>query len=220
MTQVPGKRSRVFILHSQELVRIGLRALLESTTEFSVVGEARSREEALPLIMELKPDIAVLDLRVQIGQASPTANELLAGLADTRVLFLAERLDDSILLSAIATGGHGYVLQEAGIATFLHALRTVNQGQPYLDPGMTHYAFAYLRKLANRKPQQGECDLLSPQEQRLLPLIAQGKTNKEIARELGLSDKTVKNYLANVYAKLRVARRSQAAAFYMTRFRN
>lgn len=215
MNQQQGKAAHVFIVNPQELVRVGIRTLLESVTDFVVVGEAGSRQDALPLILQLKPDIVMLDLRVQDGKGIDTAKDLLSRLPSTRVLFLADTLDDTILLSAVATGAHGYVLQDAGTDTLLHALRTVTKGQSYLDPGMTRHTFAYLRKLADREPERGR-NLLSPQEQRLLPLIAQGKTNKEIAAELGLSDKTVKNYLANVYTKLHLTRRSQAAAFYLT----
>ena len=215
MNHIPGKTAHVFIVNPQELVRVGIRTLLESVTDFTVVGEASQRPEALPLILQLKPDIVMLDLRMQGGKGIETAKELLSQLPSTRVLFLADTLDDTILLSAVATGAHGYVLQDAGTDTLLHALRTITKGQSYLDPGMTRHTFAYLRKLADREPERGR-QLLSPQEQRLLPLIAQGKTNKEIAAALGLSDKTVKNYLANVYTKLHLTRRSQAAAFYLT----
>lgn len=215
MNQAQAKRTHVFIVNPQELVRVGIRTLLEAVIDFTVVGEAGSRQEALPLIFQLKPDIVMLDLRAQDGKGIETAKDLLSRLPATRILFLADTLDDAILLSAVATGAHGYVLQDAGTDTLLHALRTVTKGQSYLDPGMTRHTFAYLRKLADREPERGR-HLLSPQERRLLPLIAQGKTNKEIAAELGLSDKTVKNYLANVYTKLHLTRRSQAAAFYLT----
>ncbi len=215
MNQNQGKLSRVFIVNPQELVRVGIRTLLESVTDFTVIGEASLRQDAVPLILQLKPDLVMLDLRVQDGASIDTAKEILAKLPTTRILFLTDTLDDTVLLSAVATGAHGYVLQDAGTETLLHALRTVSKGQSYLDPGMTRHTFAYLRKLADREPERGR-HLLSPQEQRLLPLIAQGKTNKEIAAELGLSDKTVKNYLANVYTKLHLTRRSQAAAFYLT----
>ena len=215
MNQVPVKKSHVFIVNPQELVRVGIRTLLESDADFYVLGEAGSRKEALSLIFELKPDIVILDLREQKRETVETAKEVLVRLPETRVLFLAESLDDTILLSAVGTGAHGYVLQGAGADTLLHALRTVSKGELYLDPGMIRHTFAYLRKLGNREPEGGG-RLLSPQERRLLPLIAQGKTNKEIAAQLGLSEKTVKNYLANVYTKLRLTRRSQAAAFYLT----
>jgi two-component system, NarL family, response regulator DevR len=215
MNHVPAKRAHVFIVNAHELVRVGIRTLLASANDFSVIGEANSKQDALPLIYQLKPDIVTIGLRVQDGEAIDAARDLMARLPEMRVLFLADNLDDTILLCAVATGAHGYVLQEATADTMLRALRTVNEGQSYLDPGMTRHTFAYLRNLASREPGPGH-HLLSPQEQRLLPLIAQGKTNKEIGADLGLSDKTVKNYLANVYAKLRLTRRSQAAAFYLT----
>jgi len=214
MNKPQNKTIHVFVVNPQELVRVGIRTLLNSVADFTVVGEATSRTDALPLILQLKPDVVMLDLRAQDGKGIETAKDILSALPATRLLFLADNLNDTILLSAVATGAHGYVLQDAGIETLLHALRTITQGQSYLDPGVTRHTFAYLRKLADREPERGR-HLLSPQEQRLLPLIAQGKTNKEIAAELGLSDKTVKNYLANVYTKLHLTRRSQAAAFYL-----
>ena len=214
MNELQNTPARVFIINPQELVRVGMRTLLNSVPDFMVVGEASSKEEALPLVLHHIPDIVVLDLRVQDGTGIETAKEILAHLSETRVLFLADALTDSTLLSAVATGAHGYVLQEAGAETLMHAMRSLTKGQSYLDPGVTRHTFAYLRKVADREPERGR-HLLSPQERRLLPLIAQGITNKEIAAELGLSDKTVKNYLANVYSKLHLNRRSQAAAFYL-----
>ncbi len=214
MNESPNTSTRVFIINPQELVRVGMRTLLNSMPDFTVVGEAPSRSEALPMLLQHTPDIVIVDLRVQDGTGIETAKEILTHLPATRLLFLADTLNDSILLSAISTGAHGYVLQDAGSETLMHAMRSITKGQAYLDPGVTRHTFAYLRKVADREPERGR-HLLSPQERRLLPLIAQGKTNKEIAAELGLSDKTVKNYLANVYSKLHLTRRSQAAAFYL-----
>lgn len=214
MNESPNTATRVFIINPQELVRVGMRTLLNSMPDFTVVGEAPSRSEALPMLLQHTPDIVIVDLRVQDGTGIETAKEILTHLPATRLLFLADTLNDSILLSAISTGAHGYVLQDAGSETLMHAMRSITKGQAYLDPGVTRHTFAYLRKVADREPERGR-HLLSPQERRLLPLIAQGKTNKEIAAELGLSDKTVKNYLANVYSKLHLSRRSQAAAFYL-----
>ncbi len=214
MNESPNTSTRVFIINPQELVRVGMRTLLNTMQDFTVVGEAPSRSEALPLLLQHTPDIVIVDLRVQDGTGIETAKEILTHLPATRLLFLADTLNDSILLSAISTGAHGYVLQDAGSETLMHAMRSITKGQAYLDPGVTRHTFAYLRKVADREPERGR-HLLSPQERRLLPLIAQGKTNKEIAAELGLSDKTVKNYLANVYSKLHLTRRSQAAAFYL-----
>ena len=212
--QISGKKCEVFIVHSQELVRLGFRALFKSDAGFEILGEASSSQDALPIIVKLRPDIVILDLRAQDDSAIYAAKEVLARVPSTRVVFLVDTLDETILVSAVATGAHAYLLKEARTDTLLHALGTVRTGQSFLDSGMTRHTFAYLRKLAARGSSKGR-HLLSSQEQRLLPLIAQGKTNKEIAAELGLSDKTVKNYLANVFTKLRLTRRSQAAAFYL-----
>lgn len=207
------KQVRVYIVDPHEIVRVGLRTLLDPDPEFKVVGEATSKQEALINIPRLKPEIVILELRLQDGSGMDAARELLTVFAKLRIVFLSNSLEDETLLAAVASGAHGYVLRDAGAETVLQALRTVARGQSFLDPRVTHHTFAYLRKLANRTPDTIRLPL-SPQEQRLLPLIAQGKTNKEIAAELGLSDKTVKNYLANVYNKLHITRRSQAAAFY------
>jgi DNA-binding NarL/FixJ family response regulator len=207
------KQVRIYIVDPHEIVRVGLRTLLDADPEFKVVGEAASKQEALINIFRFKPDIVILDLRLQDGSGMDAARELLNACATLRIVFLSNSLEDETLLAAVASGADGYVLRDAEAETVLHALRTVAQGQSYLDPRVTHHTFAYLRKLADRTPDTIRLPL-SPQEQRLLPLIAQGKTNKEIATELGLSDKTVKNYLASVYNKLHITRRSQAAAFY------
>ena len=214
MNETSYTPTRVFIINPQELVRVGMRTLLNSVPDFTVVGEASTQSDALPLVLQQNPDIVIVYLRVQDGTGIETAREILTHLPGTRLLFLPDTVNNTIKQSTVSTGAHGYVLQDAGSETLMHALRSITKGQAYLDPGVTRHTFAYLRKVADREPERGR-HLLSPQERRLLPLIAQGKTNKEIAAELGLSDKTVKNYLANVYSKLHLTRRSQAAAFYL-----
>ncbi|HEX2056049.1 MAG TPA: response regulator transcription factor [Nitrospiraceae bacterium] len=217
MTKQSSKPIHVYIVDPHEIVRVGLRALLDSDPEFTVVGEATSKQQALANLVRLKPEIVILDVRLEDGSGIEAAHELLALYDKTRILFLSNSLEDQTLLSAVASGAHGYVLRDAGTETLLQALRTVARGHAYLDPRVTHHTFAYLRRIAGRTVERNSPPL-SPQEQRLLPLVAQGKTNKEIAAELGLSDKTVKNYLANVYNKLHITRRSQAAAFYSKHF--
>jgi DNA-binding NarL/FixJ family response regulator len=217
MTKQSSKPVQVYIVDPHEIVRVGLRTLLDSEPEFAVVGEATSKQQAMANLVRLKPDIVILDVRLEDGSGIDAAQDLL-GLCETiRILFLSNSLEDQTLLSAVASGAHGYVLRDTGTDTLLQALRTVARGHAYLDPRVTHHTFAYLRKIAGRALERNSPPL-SPQEQRLLPLVAQGKTNKEIAAELGLSDKTVKNYLANVYNKLHITRRSQAAAFYSKHF--
>ena len=185
--------------------------------DFTVVGESTSKQQAMANIFQLKPDIVILDVRLEDGSGIDAAREFLTLCDQTRILFLSNSLEGQTLLAAVASGAHGYVLRDADTETLLQALRTIARGHFFLDSRVTHHTFAYLRKLANRTPDITRLPL-SPQEQRLLPLIAQGKTNKEIAAELGLSDKTVKNYLANVYNKLHITRRSQAAAFLFQTF--
>ena len=217
MTKQSSKPVQVYIVDPHEIVRVGLRALLESDPEFTVVGEATSKQQAMANVGRLKPDIVILDIRLEDGSGIEAAQDLL-GLHDRmRILFLSNSLEDQTLLAAVGSGAHGYVLRDTGTETLLQALRTVARGNAYLDPRVTHHTFAYLRRIAEQ-PAERNRPPLSPQEQRLLPLVAQGKTNKEIAAELGLSDKTVKNYLANVYNKLHITRRSQAAAFYSKHF--
>lgn len=207
----------VYIVDPHEIVRVGLRTLLDSDSEFKVVGEATSKQQATANLAKLKPDIVILDVRLEDGSGIEAAHELLQLYDKIRILFLSNSLEDQTLLAAVASGAHGYVLRDTGTENLLQALRTVARGHAYLDPRVTHHTFAYLRRIAGRASEHNRPPL-SPQEQRLLPLVAQGKTNKEIAAELGLSDKTVKNYLANVYNKLHITRRSQAAAFYSKHF--
>jgi DNA-binding NarL/FixJ family response regulator len=217
MNKPQAKPAQVYIINPQELVRVGLRALLDPEPDYAIVGESTSKADAVSAIKRLQPDIIILDLRLEDGSGIEAAKDILAQVPKARLLFLSDSLDDETLLSAVATGAQGYVLRDAGADTLLQALRTITRGQSFLDPRVTHHTFAYLRRLATRTPDRTKLPL-SPQEQRLLPLVAQGKTNKEIAAELGLSDKTVKNYLANVYTKLHITRRSQAAAFYSKHF--
>lgn len=217
MTKQSSKPVHVYIVDPHEIVRVGLRTLLDSDPEFTVVGEATSKQQAMANLVRLKPDIVILDIRLEDGSGIEAAQDLINLYGKIRILFLSNSLEDQTLLAAVASGAHGYVLRDAGTETLLHALRTVARGNAYLDPRVTHHTFAYLRRIAAR-PSERNRPPLSPQEQRLLPLVAQGKTNKEIAAELGLSDKTVKNYLANVYNKLHITRRSQAAAFYSKHF--
>jgi two-component system, NarL family, response regulator DevR len=217
MAKQSPKPAHVYIVDPHEIVRVGLRTLLDPDPDFKVVGEATSKQQAMANISRLKPDIVILDVRLEDGSGIDAARDFLTLCDQIRILFLSNSLEDQTLLAAVASGAHGYVLRDAGTETLLQALRTIARGHFFLDSRVTHHTFAYLRKLANRTPDITRLPL-SPQEQRLLPLIAQGKTNKEIAAELGLSDKTVKNYLANVYNKLHITRRSQAAAFYSKHF--
>ncbi len=218
MSQLKSKLVRLLIVDDHEVVRIGLNAVLSLTPGMKVVGQATNKEDAKKLARRLKPDVVLLDIRLPDGSGVEAAREMLATCPDTRVLFLTSFADDHTVLEATLSGAQGYVLKDIASDTLVRAIKTVASGQALLDPRLTQHTLHWL-KHGCPSPGQAKRPLLSPQEQRLLPLVAQGFTNKEIAEQLHLSEKTVKNYLANIYSKLQIGRRSQVAAFYAGSFK-
>jgi len=218
MSATKTKPVRLLIVDDHEVVRIGLGAVLELTPGIKVVGQASKGEEARKLSLRLKPDVVLLDIRLPDGSGVEVARDILSGCPNTRVLFLTSFADDHTVLEAILSGAQGYVLKDIASDALIRAIKTVASGQPLLDARLTKYTL-HLIKNASVQPGQSKRPLLSPQEQRLLPLVADGLTNKEIAGQLNLSEKTVKNYLANIYSKLQIGRRSQVAAFYAGSFK-
>jgi DNA-binding NarL/FixJ family response regulator len=218
MSARPSKPIRLLIVDDHEVVRIGLGAVLDLTPGIKVVGHAGRKDEARQLSIRLKPDIVLLDIRLPDGSGVEAARDILAACPDTRVLFLTSFADDHTVLEAILSGAQGYVLKDIASEALVKAIKTVASGQPLMDPRLTKYT---LQLMKNGPVQSGPSKrpLLSPQEQRLLPLVAEGLTNKEIATQLNLSEKTIKNYLANIYSKLQIGRRSQVAAFYAGSFK-
>jgi two-component system, NarL family, response regulator DevR len=208
------KTLSLLIVDDHEIVRIGLRTVLNLVSGMQVVGECATGAEAVTEAVRLKPDIVLLDIRLSDRSGVEVCRSILAECPDTRVLFLTSYADDETILSAVVSGAQGYVLKDASTSILIEALRTIGSGQSLLDPKVTTQALSILRARysgdSKTKPYS-----LSPQEERVLKLVADGKTNKEIAAVMGLSDKTVKNYLANVYDKLHVTRRSQATAVYL-----
>jgi two-component system, NarL family, response regulator DevR len=209
---------RLVIVDDHEVVRIGLCAVLNLTPGMKVVGKGTRMEEAKKLCLRLKPDLVLLDIRLPDGSGVDAAREILAKCPKTRVLFLTSFADDHTVLEAILAGAHGYILKDIASQALIRAIRTVAAGQALIDPRLTKHTLEWLKNMYN-EPGQSKRPLLSPQEQRLLPLVAKGLTNKEIAQDLCLSEKTVKNYLANIYSKLNIGRRSQIAAFYAGSFK-
>ncbi|HEY6083833.1 MAG TPA: response regulator transcription factor [Nitrospira sp.] len=218
MTVSRPKTIRLLIVDDHEVVRIGLGAVLDLTPGMKVVGQASRKDEAKQLSLRLKPDVVLLDIRLPDGSGVEAARDILAACPETRVLFLTSFADDHTVLEAILSGAQGYVLKDIASEALVKAIKTVASGQPLMDPRLTKYT---LHLIKNGSIQTGSTKrpLLSPQEQRLLPLVAEGLTNKEIATQLRLSEKTVKNYLANIYSKLQIGRRSQVAAFYAGSFK-
>lgn len=219
MTATRTAPIRLLIVDDHEVVRIGLGAVLDLTPGLKVVGQASRKDEAKQLSLRLKPDLVLLDIRLPDGSGVEVARDILAACPNTRVLFLTSFADDHTVLEAILSGGQGYVLKDIASDALVKAIKTVASGQPLMDPRLTKYTL-HLIKYGPAQPGSSKRTLLSPQEQRLLPLVAEGLTNKEIAVQLNLSEKTVKNYLANIYSKLQIGRRSQVAAFYAGSFKN
>jgi DNA-binding NarL/FixJ family response regulator len=180
------------------------------------MGEADTMANAVRQAQRLKPDVILMDVRLPDGSGVDACREILAARPDTRVIFLTSYAADDSVLAAVLAGAHGYVLKEVDAAALIRAIRTVAEGQSILDPSVTERALRWIRGLRNGLQTPGT-EQISAQEERVLALVAEGKTNKEIATVLGLSDKTVKNYLANVFQKLRITRRAQAAAFFIKR---
>ncbi|MEK6785641.1 MAG: response regulator transcription factor [Nitrospirota bacterium] len=207
---------RVLLVDDHEVIRVGLRTVLGQTQGIAVVGEAGTMAEAAQQAQRLKPDVILMDVRLPDGSGIDACREILGALPGTRVIFLTSYAEDDSVLAAVLAGAHGYVLKEIDSPTLLEAIRTVAKGQSILDSHVTERALRWLRGLHDLPATSGT-DQLSSQEERVVALVAEGKTNKEIAAALGLSDKTVKNYLANVFQKLRITRRAQAAAFFVKR---
>ena len=204
---------RIVLIDDSRMARLGLREQLNRTAEFRLVGEAASMTEGLELIEKLTPDLVLLDISLPDGSGVHACSRLVAGRPDTRVLILSVYDDPAVIREAIAAGAQGYVLKDTPVAMWRKALRRAAGSGVVLGPQLIGLVLMEVREMANGLTTACMGDL-SPQERRLLPLVAEGRTNKEIAVALSLSDKTVKNYISNMYSKLGVTRRSQVATLY------
>lgn len=213
MTQTNCDPIRLLLVDDHEVVRIGLRTLLERSGKIQVVGEAGTLASAVAEALRLKPHVVLMDVRLPDGSGAEACREIRAASPDIRVLFLTSFADNDAVLAAIFGGADGYLLKEIGGEALVSAVQTVAAGKSILDPGVTGPMLAQMRSLP-QSISNGKGEPLSAQEERVLALVAEGKTNKEIAVALDLSDKTIKNYLRHVFQKLQLTRRSQAAAFY------
>jgi two-component system response regulator DevR len=205
------------IVDDSELVRTGLRTLLADERSLQLIGEAANVATAVTTALRLKPDVVLMDIRLPDGTGFDACRQILQQLTDTRVLFLTSVVDDHLVDEAIRSGGHGYLLKEIDARGLVQAILDVAAGKSILDPAVTARVMNLVKSGHN---QPNLLDTLSPQEKRVLALIAEGKTNKEVGLDMNLSEKTVKNYLANVFDKLNVSRRSQAAAMYVGKNQN
>ncbi len=204
---------RVAIVDDHEMVRIGLRTMLERFPTLQVVGEAGTVAGAVDLARTAEPDVVLLDVRLGEESGFAACREIQTFERDVRVIVLTSYSDESAVFDAMAAGADAYLLKEIDGAALVKAIEEVARGEAVLDPGVVRVLSRMNR--GEGAAGRGHMDSLSPQERRVLVLVAEGKTNKEIAVLMGLSDKTVKNYFSRTLEKLGLSRRSQAAAYYI-----
>ena len=205
-------RVRLLLVDDHEVVRVGLRTLLSQVETLDVVGDAGSVASAVAEAARLRPQVILMDLRLPDGTGVEACREILSSAPETRILFLTSHSDEEAVMSTILSGAAGYLLKDIGHLALVRAIHDAADGRSVIDAALAQPVLDKVRSSI----EQGvpDTDALSPQEKRILSLVVEGRTNKEIAAALGLSDKTVKNYLSNAFQKLRVGRRSQAAALF------
>jgi two-component system response regulator DevR len=205
---------RVLIVDDHEVVRVGLRTLLSQAPSIEVVGEAATASDAIAETTRLLPDVVLLDVRLGEGNGFDVCRAIQKLERDVRVLVLTSFADDEVVVQAISAGADGYLLKEVNREMLVQSIQKVAAGQSILDPAVTGRVFGKVQSLI-QNPGGSKLALLSAQESKVLALVAEGKTNKEVAAVMGLSDKTIKNYFSNILDKLQMSRRSQAAAYFV-----
>jgi len=201
---------RIVLVDDHEVVREGLRALLDAEDGIEVVGEAGTVTDAVRRVGYESPDVVVLDVRLPDGSGIEACREIRARWPEVRVLMLTSFADDEALFSSIMAGASGYVLKQIKGSDLISSVQRVGRGESLLDPEMTERVF---RRIRGEEPDDPLLARLSNQERKILDLIAEGLTNRQIAERMFLAEKTVKNYVSNVLAKLDMSRRSEAAAY-------
>jgi len=205
-----GQDIKVFLLDDHELVRRGLKDLIETEEDIVVVGEAATATEALARIPLSQPDVAVLDIRLPDGDGVEVCREIRSHYPSIACLMLTSFDDDDALFSAIMAGAAGYVLKQIKGSELVEAIRRVSTGESLLDPALTSHV---LQRLRTDTSNDQLIERLTAQERKVLSLIAEGRTNRQIAAELYLAEKTVKNYVSNLLAKMGMSRRTEAAVY-------
>ncbi|TKS63246.1 MAG: DNA-binding response regulator [Nitrospira sp.] len=216
MVATKAKRVRLLLVDDHEVVRVGLRTVLHNRQGITIVGEAGTKAAAVRAVKRLRPDVALMDVRLPDGSGVEACRDILASHPTTRIIFLTSYADDESVMTAVLAGARGYVLKDIDSGLLIRSIRAVFNGQSILNPALTQRALDWIKAWPAQAGQvRGRS--LSPQEERVLALVAEGLTNKEIATAMYLSDKTIKNYLFNLFKKLRISRRAQAAAIFVTR---
>lgn len=200
------------LVDDHEVVRLGLRSLLDRHPGFEVVGEASAEAEAVQKALELVPDLILMDIRLSGGSGVDACQQIMLLLPETKVVMLTSYAEDEMLFAAIRAGASGYVLKQVGSSDLVRAIEAASRGEATLDPSLTQRVFSEIRHSIQKEEAAAFGDLTA-QEMQVLALIAEGKTNREIATALFLSEGTVRNYVSSILAKLRVSNRAEAAAY-------
>jgi two-component system, NarL family, response regulator DevR len=207
-----SQKQRIILVDDHEVVRLGLKALLERHPNFEVVGEAGNAREAVELVETLHPDVIVMDIRLPGGSGIEACQEITDHNPDAKVIMLTSYAEDEMLFSAIRAGAAGYVLKQIGGEDLVRAIEAVGRGEALLDPAVTQRVFQEVRKAA-REEEASAFSALTQQEKHVLLLVSEGKTNREIAKALFLGEGTVRNYVSSILSKLGVSNRAEAAAY-------
>ena len=212
MTDAAANPLRILVVDDHEIVRQGIVSLLERREGFQVVAQAGNVAEAIENARKYQPDLVIMDVRLPDGSGIEACREIRAEFPTTRIVILTSYPDEEAVFASIVAGASGYLLKQIRGRDLVSALQSVGRGESLLDPAVTEKVLDRVRRIASGT-YTDELAQLTRQEQKILLLIAEGKTNKQIASDIFLSDKTVKNYVSSILAKLNLQRRSQAAAF-------
>lgn len=215
MTETTALPIRIMLVDDSELVRRGIKTVLSTNTQppLNVVGEAANVADAVKECLRVKPDIVLLDIRLPDGSGFDACRKILEVLPETRIVMLTSHSNDNFVYEAVTSGAQGYLMKEIDPSGLIQAIHDVSSGRSILDPEATGRVLRLLRGGGNES--SADLGLLSHQERRVLALVAEGLTNKEVGERLTLSENTVKNYLVSVFEKLKVKRRAQAAAIFV-----
>jgi two-component system response regulator DevR len=205
-------KQKILLVDDHEVVRLGLKSLLERHPQFEIVGEAGSAREALEQVAALKPDVVLMDIRLPGTSGIEACEEIVNKYPATRVIMLTSYAEDEMLFSAIRAGASGYILKQIGSTDLVKAVESVSRGEALLDPAVTQRVFQEVRR-AVKEEEASAFAHLSQQEKHVLLLVSEGKTNREIAKSLFLGEGTVRNYVSSILSKLGVNNRAEAAAY-------
>lgn len=207
-----GSRTKLLLVDDHQVVRIGLSTLFGTVPHVAVVGEADTAQGAIAAACRWKPDVVLMDVRLPDGSGVEACREIRAARPDTRVIMLTSHPDEEAVIESVMAGAAGYLLKDADPEQLIAAVEVVASGRSLLDPASTQAVLAWMQRQGAQAPPDPLAEL-SETERRILPLIAEGKTNRVIAEELFLSEHTVKTYISNILHKLNLTRRAEAAAF-------